>query len=1113
VSARQHQRLDPLGIDLVPGLTVVEASAGTGKTHSITRLFVRLLLEGAGDGPIPLPKILVVTFTEKGAQELVTRIRQVVRTAHSVFLGDAVLAEKHSDLAALRDRHGAKGLAVLAQAIELLDQLSVATIHGFCRRVLVESAIESRTHFRSTMLENDTEPLQRAAHDWVRRSLVGHQPWADRVVDAEQHPERWIQLLVRPLRQRIRRATSEDPGWRTESVSEQMLFEADAQTPDVGEGDREAQALLRSFVQDTMRSFDDERSRRHLLSFDDLLRRLAQVLDEEPPGGPLARRIRSMYDAALVDECQDTDPMQFRIFDRAFRGAPLFMIGDPKQSIYAFRGADVHSYLEFTDTAGDRLYTLDRNWRSTDALIRAVEALFTAHPEAFGSDARIVLPHISAAESRDVPRVLRDDGRKALHWWDVQPTPPTVADDAGPRKRGGKRAGTVSLEELRPRLHRQVANEIVRLLESNEVPGSEIAVLVHTNKEGRQVKAALDAAGVASVIAGDSDVLASDEGTELARIARAVAHPSNARLVRAALLTRLWGKSADDIIGLRSATGQQEWAAIISLLRDTHEAWLHTGIVAALAQLLSRLGAQSRILGLLDGERRLTNIRHVLELYRAAAREESIAPAAFRSWLARELAVPATPERRELRLAREEDAVRIMTIHKAKGLQFDVVFCPTLLRTPTPRKKAFGVTPVVSTDGETAVLDLRGKQHPDAALSFAKADAAIRDENIRLAYVALTRARYRCYAAWGRINATQGSALAWLFREQAEPGDIAAFVQQHAEVMSCELLPEALPVCRLRVASHPPVGVAPREFRGGASSFRSWGRTSFSALSRGTHAVADAAPRGQRAGTVMDMALSKGRFAFPRGVAIGNALHHLLERADFTRSALWEEPNDYSVETTLRRFGCMPVEGSGWIVGTVRDVLRDVTSTTVPGEAWSLRDVPRNETIREWEFLLPVRNLSVQRLADVFAQHGHGAVGAYAKHLRALDASLAEGFLKGAADLVVHRHNQWWIMDWKSNHLGDAASNYDRSSLDIAMQHSHYMLQYHLYVVAWMRFLQTRQPDVDPVSSIGGVAYVFVRGVLPASQTGWYVDRPSATLLRALDAAIGGQVTLAGASA
>jgi exodeoxyribonuclease V beta subunit len=263
----------------------------------------------------------------------------------------------------------------------------------------------------------------------------------------------------------------------------------------------------------------------------------------------------------------------------------------------------------------------------------------------------------------------------------------------------------------------------------------------------------------------------------------------------------------------------------------------------------------------------------------------------------------------------------------------------------------------------------------------------------------------------------------------------------------------------------------------------------------------------------VDTAPSEGRFAFPRGVAIGNALHHLLERADFARSALQDEPSDFSVQTALRRFGCMPVEGSGWTVGTVRDVLCDVTSTTVPGETWSLSDVPKHETIREWEFLLPVHNLSVHRLADVFEQYGQGAVGAYAKHLRALDASLADGYLKGAADLIVHRNNQWWIMDWKSNHVGDAAADYGRSSLDIAMQHSHYMLQYHLYLVAWMRFLQTREPNVALESAIGGVAYVFVRGVQPASHTGWYVDRPSTTLLLALDEAIGGKASFSGALA
>ncbi len=723
VGASVTEPFNALEVPLAPGVTLVEASAGTGKTFAITRLVLRLLLERRVES---LSRILVVTFTEKATQELVTRIRSVLRLAEQVWSDTPPpLSDTTADLFALRATHGPAGRQVVQDALAALDDLAVSTIHGFCQRILSESALESRIPFRTTFIEDDTEPFSRAARDWARRRVMLNDEAAGMVVAEGGNVDAWVKKVVSPYRRQPQTRVEHDPT-------------------------DEAQALVADFVTSVDGAFELEKTRRHLLGFDDLLRKLSDALVGEGPDGPLARRIRTRFGAALIDEFQDTDQTQFPIFSNAFAGCPLFLIGDPKQSIYRFRGADIHAYLRAA-TAARRKYTLFQNFRSTAGYVLAVEQLFTRASDPFlVSEQDIPYPRVSAALAPPPPGAVATDGRGAMEWW-------WVDGSLGKKK-------TVSKDDAIRLVVRDVTNEIVRLQAGGVAYGS-IAVLTRTNDEARLVKASLDRARVPAVIGGDADVLESEEAQELSRLAAAIAVPHDSRAVRSAMATRLWGSDAAEIAHTLDTNGAHEaaWAAITERFVRARELWRTRGVAAAFGELLAERRTAARLLALPDGERRLTNVRHVTELFHEGWATEGIAPEGFSAWVARERTVVNTPGRRELRLETDSDAVQVLTVHKAKGLQFDIVFCPMLWQSRGPDEGPLGVPVALVSDGATAVLDL-GTSRIGERQSTARLED--RAENLRLAYVALTRAIHRCYVVWGEIGqkGAGDSALGHLLR-------------------------------------------------------------------------------------------------------------------------------------------------------------------------------------------------------------------------------------------------------------------------------------------------------------------------------------------------------------
>lgn len=1091
-----------LSVPLEPGITLVEASAGTGKTFAITRLVLRLLLERSVDS---LSQILVVTFTEKATQELITRIRATLRLAERIFSSAPPTPEQNTaDLFVLREQHGTAGRVIIAKALGELDDLAVSTIHGFCKRVLAESALESRIPFRTQFIEDETEPFQRAARDWARTRLLHDADTAGRIVAGKSPIDSWVKSLVIPYRRQ--------PDTR---------LEFDATEP--------AQSLLADFIATVDKAFEAEKSRRHVLGFDDLLRKVSTVLQYEGDQGPLATRIRARFRAALIDEFQDTDQTQFPIFSNAFAGCPLFLIGDPKQSIYRFRGADIRAYLRAAATVpASRKHTLLENYRSTDEYVRAVGALFTRAPDPFlVSESEIDFPPVTAAHAPTPPGGIAGDGCHALEWWWVDES-------------AGANGKTISKEAAKDILFRRTANEVVRL-HRDGVPCRSMAILVRTNRDARCVKAELDMARVPSVIDGDADVLESEEAEELVRIATAIASPHNGRAVRSAMATRLWGSTANEIATLLKDGHESAWNVVSERFAKARDQWRTRGVAVAVDELLALQHTAVRFLVLPNGERRLTNLRHIVELLNEAWAVDNIGPGDVAAWIAREQTVPNTPNRRELRLETDSEAVQILTIHKAKGLEFDIVFCPTLwdARAQKSETGPLDINWALVETPEGAVLDL-GTAQIGERQSIVGIDE--RAESLRLAYVALTRAVHRCYVGWGPIGRDRAvnSPLAHLLRsfdathtDDNTPSDSALdileeLVQRAGGTMGIETLVAGEALALFDTANVPSADIAAPVLVLAPDQLRTWRVTSFTGMTANGH---DSASEGAvEAGVAIDIDIGpehgdpspildpnpnpkpdpdpvlvqvvQGFRSFPAGAHPGIALHDLFERLDFRRSS----PADTHdlISRVLTRYG---LTGDADIAEQraldVADMLSVVTSAIIPNSGFALNSVPPSACLREWRFDLSVGTLSSASLADALSRFGSPHAKAYAPQLRALRDSTFAGYLAGVVDLAFEHDGRWWIVDWKSNHLGLNDADYTPDKIAHAMNSTHYTLQYHLYIVALHRHLQTRVPDYDPARHWGGVAYAFLRGVNGRDDHGWFTERVTPELLLALDTAVG----------
>ncbi len=1229
-----------LEVDVVPGVSLVEASAGTGKTYALTELVLRLVLDPAvpdltGDDGLPdLRKLLVVTFTVAATEELKTRIRRALRLALDAF--ETAPAEPPALVAPFLERFGADEASReasehrLRRALAQSGEAAVFTIHGFCKRVLERSAFEGGEPFAFDFTEDAERLRQRAARD-VWHALAARHPglgplavaagWSlDRLLEHAGHATRFDRTRVVPeaapladaldaveaARDALRDAwdaaaqlavvpdefysrsekshgdlAADRPGLfarvaafaagddrhldavqdaTTEKVVDAISYKnrsgpkkaaEDAVTDPgflacdavVAALDALERALVHAFVGDAEAAYRRLKETAGVLTFDDLVDRLDRALAEgAPTRAALVRSIQAQYAVALIDEFQDTDPKQYRIFRTAFEGRPLVFIGDPKQAIYAFRGADVFAYLGAKADARAPSFTLDTNYRSAPRLVEAVNAVFgrlgeTGRPFVYdGIPFRPVRPRADAeAGIRGVETAA------PLVWW-----------SAGDLKTN--RRGEVSKDPARRAAQEAVVTEVCRLLNDpaveirDEAAGGwrrlaagDLAVLVRKNQQAWDLQDALRRAGVPSVVAKGDDIRASREMDELERVLRAVARPGDRRAVRAALATEMWGWTAADL----AAEGADDRVeAVAQTLRRDRAVWREHGVFRMLTGLFRREDVYGRLQGYLDRERRLTNLRHAVELVHDAERSEGRSPDELLHWVrTRDSRTFAQASAVEMRLESDADAVQLVTMHNAKGLEYPVVFAP-FVWDEGEKETWFGTfverPPVAHVEGgASAVYDL-GSEDQERHRALAEAERLA--ESLRLTYVALTRAKERLYVMWGPLSGAHMSGLGHLLRNLPVPltGDGLAALDAATKAAAAKALPTSLAFLEEWIAAddlHDRMAVRPLPSGGGAVEARAAapaggrsrsvgrdlaeraGRAASTGSFSGWTAGVEADARHDDADDPVADAPEAGIFAFAAGARAGTCLHEVLQFADFSAPDAYRDPESEAaarVARTLRLHGLhtarphrRPLPDPARVVC---EMVARLAAVEIHGLGFSLRDVDTDPRVRdtEWQFHVPRSAETPARIADVVEAHGDDDLRAYAPALRRLASADAEDLFTGIADLVVQHPapasdddpgGPFYVLDWKSNHLGPTAAHYGADAVGRAMRAHHYLLQAHLYVVGLHRHLRARLGEAyDYDRHVGGVAYVFLRGVAEDGRTGFWTSRPPRALVEALDA-------------
>ncbi len=1156
---------------LTRGVSLIEASAGTGKTYAITALFVRLIVEEN----LPVREILAVTYTEAATEELRQRVGQALAQAAQAFTtGDSDVPFLKT-LVTKFGEQSAEMKARLQNALGEFDEAPIYTIHGFCQRTLRDRAFESGLLFDTELATDPAEFLQEIADDFWRQHFYTAEPvLVNFALKNEFGPERFLNLLrtctnfpqiefLSPAKNQplvtlaaeleehflaakkiwLAEAAAikacfgsaikwgNDPYNHDEKMAARFdqldncfsasdtAFESFSALADFGTSQLQAKrnkkskspppvpthpffdvcdalcqaeqlwlvGLQLAFVGYAKAELPRRKTERKIQYFDDLLTRLDDTLSG-PGGDALAADLQKRYRAALIDEFQDTDPVQYSIFRRAFAGGNdfVFLIGDPKQAIYGFRGADIFTYLAASGEATHH-YTLGENWRSESGLVTVVNKIFSAAPESFVFDRIAFQEAIPKGKADATPLTLAEKREPPFQLWFL------------PRN-GAKEVAKSVAEKILPGA---VADEIARLLNGDTKIGAhqlkpeDIAVLVLANRQAAIVQAALSAAKIPSVLHTTASLFDSREAAELRRVLAGIALPGDERLVKSALATDFLGVDG----GQLAACSETQWHAWLQAFHADHERWLRAGFFQMFRHWLQDRQVRQRLLAFPDGERRLTNLLHLGEVLHQAETAQRLGVNGLQKWQANQMAQTGeATEEYQLRLERDDNAVRIVTVHKSKGLEYPVTFCLFSWKDSNIQNKHGGEELVFFHDAnreQRLVRDL-GPDIADAHRQQARRERLA--ENVRLFYVALTRASHRCYLAWGGVNKAGTSAPAWLLHRPPVVGEpLLDNLETHFKALNDDALRENLADFSVRSQNHLAVADLPepanliyqpaaasgaplacRPFTGRIR--RDWVISSFTYFKAGmTEELPDhdgvVAP-------AKEEIPSQGIFAFPRGAKAGTCLHEILEQLPFNASNEEMRP---LVNQHLSAHGLAGADNGA----AVEEMLATLLKFPLAPERkdFTLSKIAAADRLNELEFYFPIQNVSPARLQELLGQFGWSSAAPTSLERLALEP--IQGFLKGFIDLVFQFEGRFYIVDWKSNWLGSRLEDYSPAAVKDEMRRQHYFVQYHLYTVALHKYLALRVPDYDYDRHFGGVIYLFLRGLEPAHpERGAFRDRP-----------------------
>lgn len=1093
-----------------PGVTLLEASAGTGKTFAIASLLTRLVADGVG-----LEEILAVTFTRMATGELRDRVRARLVSAEEGLgrLVEAGVEPPPTDsvlvlLAAGTDSEVRDRRQRLAHALAGFDAATITTTHGFCQLVLAGLGVSGAMATGAELIEEPRDLVESVADDlFVGRALSWGIP-----------PFAW-----KSARQ-IATATAANP-----------VVALEPQPGDTPAGrQRRLAQRVRCELTRRLRGAN-------LLAYDDLLVSLHETLADPQRGAAACAQLRRRYRVALVDEFQDTDPVQWEVVRRAFGdgGTILVLVGDPKQAVYAFRGADVYAYLDAVRVADQRC-TLVENWRSDEGLLEAYDMLLDplrlGHPDIAYRKVRATDAHRRPGlEGAPVGAPLRAR---------------VVSSDKHGIQRN--RTGDLQKDAAVDWVAADLAADVVRLLASGPhlvawspdgsersrrpVAPGDVAVLVRTNAQAAVVHRALRGDGVPAVVSGTESVFAAPGAQHWLRLLEALEQPSSRPRAAAVALGPFLGLSASEV----ALADEAAWESVHARLHRWSDVLRRRGVATLARTITDAEGLPGRMLGDAGGERDLTDLGHVGQLLHAEGVAGQLGAPALRAWLARRVEDAAAGReagRSELisrQLDSDADAVQVLTVHRAKGLEFPVVYCPYLWEAGQGPRQG---EPVVFHDPEAhgrRTLDVGSAGDPPSYRRHREwARDEQRGEDLRLLYTALTRARHQAVIWWARGYGCQHSPLGRLLLRRDAEGNVPASGERPPRDSEVRAALEGLAArAPGRISVEPCTGPGARRWTGeppapgqlGAARYERvldgrWRRTSYTGITAAAHdevvgsepdepGITDepAAPRppvpSKPAGTGDGQAGEEDRLrAVPcllagmeGGTEVGTFVHHVLEEVDFSAEDLRG-----ALLAAIARRPSRPAIGladEGVLAAGLSAALATPLGPMAEGRC--LRDFSRADRLDELGFELPlaggdhpvgeVMTADIGRLLG--AHPGPGAVLAgYPDRLRgpALATHL-RGYLSGSLDLVVRLREgggrtRFLVVDYKTNRLDTdgkplSAWHYRPAALDAAMQEAHYPLQALLYTVALHRYLRWRVAGYRPEDHLGGVLYLFLRGMV-----------------------------------
>ena len=868
--------------------------------------------------------------------------------------------------------------------------------------------------------------------------------------------------------------------------------------------------------------------------FDDLLLKVYRALKQKN-GKALASAIGNKFRAALIDEFQDTDPIQYAIFKKVFGGkqSTLFLIGDPKQAIYSFRGADVFTYMDAARDVKSR-FTLGENWRSEPDLISAINTIFSKanHPFVYRE---IPFQSVTPAANTSPETLIIDNKKESpLHLWFLDANKITKSDKA------------IAKAQARELISKAVADEISRLIDcgvknraligKRRLSEGDIAVLVRTHNEAHTMQKALAALTIPSVLYTTENLFDSHEALEMERVMAGIREPNNESFLKAALTTDMIGVKGEELDDLlKDEAGWEEW---LVKFRYYHDLWSNHGFIQMFRHLIVQEKILTRLMRLPDGERRNTNALHLAEVLHQTSIERSLCMEGLLKWLSeqRNQNTPRLDEH-QLRLESDENAVKLVTIHKSKGLEYPVVFCPFGWASSKIKKNNNFFTFHDSLNHMRLTLDLGSPAMDENRVCAEKEELA---ENLRLLYVALTRARSRCYFVWGRFRDAETSAPAYLFHQQGswkEENLVRSAVERLTNLSNEDMRAELkilvdtsngiirlseMPIYEGRKYSPFPdkkLALSSRTFSGNID--RQWRISSFTSLVSGQQYGAELAdhdaitlpyrhlperalieaggPYTYRQKDFEEPVIGQepsGIFSFPRGTKAGTCLHDIFEHLDFVQK-------DTSVikklvSNKLIEYGFDLV----W-QETLYDMIRKVLYVPLEPERsdFTLSHIRSQDRINELGFYFPLESISPKKLHTIFKKYaGFELSKDFPERLERLDFTPVRGFMRGFIDMIFQFQGQFYLVDWKSNLLGSGLEYYDQKGLAKTMKDELYSIQCYIYTVALNQYLRLRLPGYTYETHFGGALYIFLRGVDPARgpEFGIYRERPSGEFIHTL---------------